>query len=104
MPRKMKFRSVLAASIGIAVGSMASNASAVTVEVAKKCEALMAQAFPPLVPGNPAAGSAKGTGADAQKYYAKCVANGGNTGDNAGGNTGGNSGGNTGGDANTPGK
>jgi glutamate/aspartate transport system substrate-binding protein len=59
-------------------------------------EALMAQAFPPLVPGNPAAGSAKGTGADAQKYYAKCVANGGNAGDNTGDNTGG--------DANTPAK
>jgi hypothetical protein len=96
MPPRAKFRSVLAASIGIAVGSMASNASAVTVEVAKKCEALMTRAFPPRVPGNPAAGSDKGTGADEQKYYDKCVANGGNVDDSTGGNTGG--------DANTPGK
>jgi hypothetical protein len=97
MPPRMKFRSVLAAAIGIAAGSMASSsASAVTVEVAKKCETLMALAFPPRIPGNPAAGSDKGTGADQQKYYDQCVAN--------GGNTGGNSGDKTGGDANTPGK
>jgi hypothetical protein len=92
MPPRTKFRSVLAAAIGIAFGSMANGASAVTVEIAKKCEALTTVAYPPRVPGNPAAGSDKGTGADEQKYYAKCVANGGNTGDN------------TGGDANTPGK
>jgi hypothetical protein len=80
---KVKFRSMLAVSIGIAVGSVASSASAVTVEVAKKCEALMAQAFPPRVPGNPAAGSDKGTGADQQKYYQNCLANDGNVGDSA---------------------
>jgi hypothetical protein len=96
MPSRTKFRSVLAAAIGIAVGSMASSASAVTVEVAKKCEALMTGAFPPRIPGNPAAGSDKGTGADQQKYYENCLAN--------GGNAGGNTGNNTGGDANTPGK
>jgi hypothetical protein len=96
MPSRTKFRSVLAAAIGIAVGSMASSASAVTVEVAKKCEALMTRAFPPRIPGNPAAGSDKGTGADQQKYYENCLANGGNSGDNTGNNTGG--------DANTPGK
>ena len=84
MPAKMKFRSLLAASIGIAVGSMASNASAVTVEVAKKCEALKERAFPPRVPGNPAAGSDKGTGADQQKYYENCVANGGKVNGDAG--------------------
>ena len=96
MLAQTKFRSMLAAAIGIAVGSMASSASAVTVEVAKKCEALMTRAFPPRIPGNPAAGSDKGTGADQQKYYENCLAN--------GGNSGGNTGNNTGGDANTPGK
>ncbi len=88
MPPRTKFRSLLAAAIGIAVGSMTSGASAVTVEVAKKCEALMAHTFPPRIPGNPAAGSDKGTGADQQKYYEKCLANGGNADDNTGGNTG----------------
>jgi hypothetical protein len=50
---------------------------AVTAEVAKKCEILLNKAFPPRVPGNPAAGSAKGSGHDAQLYFKKCVASGG---------------------------
>jgi hypothetical protein len=54
-----------------------SSASAITVEVARKCDALVATAFPPRLPGNPAAGSAKGSGFDEQAYFKKCVANGG---------------------------
>jgi hypothetical protein len=54
------------------------GAKAVTVEVAKKCSALMAKEFPPREPGNPAAGSAKGNGQAAREYYKKCVDNGGN--------------------------
>jgi hypothetical protein len=61
----------------IAIVLMTDGAGAVSVEVAKKCDALTAKAFPPRVIGNPAAGSAKGTGADQQAYYNKCVANGG---------------------------
>jgi hypothetical protein len=80
---KVKFRSVLAISIGMAVGLVANTASAVTLEVAKKCEALMAQAFPPREPGNPAAGSTKGTGLEAQNYYQKCVADNSKAGDDA---------------------
>lgn len=60
------------------------SASAVTVEVAKKCNALMSKAFPPRVVGNPAAGSAKGTPQEVREFYQKCVANGGNV-DDAGG-------------------
>jgi hypothetical protein len=70
--------------ICIALGSMTNDATAVSVEVAKKCDALTAKAYPPREPGNPAAGSAKGTALEAQSYYQKCVANGGKTGDNAG--------------------
>jgi hypothetical protein len=55
----------------------ASVARAVTAEVAKKCQALMSAKFPPRVPGNPAAGSAKGSGTQQQDYFKKCVANGG---------------------------
>ncbi|QPF95334.1 hypothetical protein IC761_27700 [Bradyrhizobium commune] len=51
--------------------------SAVTAEVARKCGALMTKQFPPREPGNPAAGSAKGSGRDQQAYFDKCVANGG---------------------------
>ena len=52
-------------------------ASAVTADVARKCSALMTKQFPPREPGNPAAGSAKGSGRDQQAYFNKCVANGG---------------------------
>ncbi|SHN60829.1 hypothetical protein [Bradyrhizobium erythrophlei] len=58
-----------------------SGTSAITVELAKKCQALMAEAFPPRVIGNPAAGSAKGSGKDAQAYFSKCVKNGGTMGE-----------------------
>jgi hypothetical protein len=67
----------------IAVGSMTSSASAITVELAHKCSALMAKAYPPREPGNPAAGSAKGDGQAAQAYYRKCVANNGKVDDSA---------------------
>ena len=53
------------------------NASAISVQLAKKCEALTAKAFPPRELGNPAAGSAKGSGKEERAYYKKCVANGG---------------------------
>ena len=53
------------------------DASAVTAEVARKCQVLTSKAFPPREPGNPAAGSAKGSGLDEQIYFKRCVANGG---------------------------
>jgi hypothetical protein len=83
MATKVKFCSTLVALLCIVVGPMTDRASAVTVEVAKKCNALTAKAFPPRVVGNPAAGSAKGTGTDERAYYRKCVANGGNMDDRA---------------------
>ena len=63
--------------ICVAIASMPHGASAVTVEVARKCSALTAKAFPPRVIGNPGAGSAKGSGRAEQAYFMKCVANGG---------------------------
>jgi hypothetical protein len=59
-------------------------ASAVTAQVARTCSALMTKQFPPREPGNPAAGSAKGTGRDQQAFFNKCVANGGKVDDSAG--------------------
>jgi hypothetical protein len=44
-------------------------------ELARTCDALTAKAFPPLEPGNPAAGSTKGSGLEAQSYFRKCIAN-----------------------------
>ena len=74
----VKFWSTLVALFGIVIGPMTGSASAITVEVAKKCQALTAKAFPPRQAGNPAAGSAKGSGKVEQDYYKKCIANGGN--------------------------
>lgn len=62
----------------LAVPIIAPGALAVTAEVAKKCQTLSAKAFPPRVPGNPAAGLMNGTGRDASEYFRKCVENGGN--------------------------
>jgi hypothetical protein len=66
-----------AALLFVTAGSMTNSASAITVELAKKCGALTREAFPRRVIGNPAAGSAKGSGVDAQAYFNKCVKNGG---------------------------
>jgi hypothetical protein len=83
MVTNLKIGSVLLALACIAVGCMTGSASAVTAQLAKKCQALTAKAFPPRVPGNPAAGSAKGTGQSQRDYFNKCVANGGNMDDDA---------------------
>jgi hypothetical protein len=53
------------------------QAHAISVEVARACDALVAKTFPPRQIGNPAAGSAKGTGRDQRDFFNKCVANGG---------------------------
>jgi hypothetical protein len=63
----------LAALVCVGVGSMTGDASALTAKVAKKCAALAYKAYPPRVPGNPAAGSAKGTGQSEQRYFQSCV-------------------------------
>ena len=59
----------------IAIGLASGSASAITVELARKCNAMVAQAFPPRHPGNPAAGSEKGSGKQMQDYFKKCVEN-----------------------------
>jgi hypothetical protein len=80
----VKFGTALVGLVCIAVGCMKGGALAVTdVEVAKKCAALTAKAFPPRVPGNPAAGVAKGTAQSERDYFNKCVANRGNMDDDA---------------------
>jgi hypothetical protein len=47
-----------------------------SAELARTCDALTAKAFPPVEPGNPAAGTTKGSGLAAQSYFRKCIANG----------------------------
>lgn len=70
--------------LALLVFSATDPGSAVTAEVARKCSAFMAKQFPPREAGNPAAGSAKGTGRDQQAYFNKCVANGGKVDDSGG--------------------
>jgi hypothetical protein len=73
MSTNVKFWSAIVGLIWIAVWT--DRALAITIEVAKKCDALTAKAFPPRVVGNPAAGSTQGTGKERRDYYTKCVAN-----------------------------
>jgi hypothetical protein len=80
---KAKSVTLSVALICIAVGSATSSASAVTAELARKCAGLMTKAYPPREPGNPAAGSTKGNGKQAQAYYQKCLTNNGKVDDNA---------------------
>ena len=75
---RVKFGSALVGLVCIAIGCMNGGASAVTAEVAKTCAALTAKAYPPRVPGNPAAGLAKGTAQSERDYFNKCAAAGGN--------------------------
>jgi hypothetical protein len=79
---KLMHISVFLALVCIGLGSVPDQASAITVEVAKKCNALIAKNFPPREPGNPAAGSAKGSGRVQRAYFSKCVENGGKMEDN----------------------
>src|SRR6516165_4559658 len=78
-----KFKSAFVGLVCIAVGCVNGRASAVTAGVARKCAALTAKAYPPQVPGNPAAGIAKGTVQSKRDYFNKCVATGGNKDDDA---------------------
>ena len=61
-----------------AIALQPTGAQAITADVAKKCNLLREQQFPPRQPGNPAAGSSKGSAKDQRDYFKKCVDNGGN--------------------------
>lgn len=71
----LKLTVVVVESVFITLAPITNSAQAVSAEVAKQCGALTAKAFPPRVPGNPAAGSTKGTGAEQRAYYKKCIEN-----------------------------
>jgi hypothetical protein len=77
MAFKIQFGSASLPLICAAILAQTSATSAVTAEVARKCEAFTSKAFPPREVGNPAAGSSKGSGLDQQNYFKKCLANGG---------------------------
>lgn len=79
----LKFGCTMLALACLALGLVPNAASAITAEVARKCQVLTTAQFPPRLPGNPAAGSAKGSGRAQIDFYNKCVANGGKPDDSA---------------------
>jgi hypothetical protein len=60
----------------LVIALVGGSARAISSDLAKKCNALTAEAYPPRVIGNPAAGN-KGNGPEIRAYYNKCVVNGG---------------------------
>jgi len=64
--------------VGLASALLISSAMvpahAISVEVARACDALVAKAFPPQQIGNPAS---SGSAREQRNYFNKCVANGG---------------------------
>lgn len=83
MLNSLKSRSVIFIPVCLAAWLVTNSASAITAEVAKKCEDLSAKAFPPREIGNPAAGTVKGTAQSKRDYFNKCVTNGGKMDDDA---------------------
>ena len=75
MPGQLKHRTALVALVILSHALTTQNALAITAEVARKCGDLADKAYPPRVPGNPAAGHLNGTSQDVQDYFNKCVAN-----------------------------
>jgi hypothetical protein len=74
----LKSKAAIAVALLFAAAGLApAGAAAITAEVAKKCDALVAREFPLREPGNPAAGSAKGTAQAERDFFNQCVANGG---------------------------
>ena len=71
----LRFGGAFLALTCVTLGLNSNRATAITVEVARKCKALTDKAYPPREPGNPAAGSSKGGGRAEQDYFNKCVAN-----------------------------
>ena len=73
----LKSKAAIAIAVLFATRLVPAGAVAITAEVAKKCDALVAWEFPLREPGNPAAGSAKGTAQSERDFFNQCVANGG---------------------------
>ncbi len=78
MINKWSPSSLAVATLTVMAALLPTSASAISVEVAKKCNILVAKEFPPRQAGNPAAGSAKGSGLAQREFFNKCVENGGN--------------------------
>ncbi len=74
MVAHQKTSAIFGALICIILAST-TNASAVTAEVAKRCSALTAKAFPQLDTGNPASRDGEVNGLSQRSYFQKCTEN-----------------------------
>jgi hypothetical protein len=72
MPTKLS--SIALALVCLAQLPTTRSATAITVELAKKCGEMTDKAFPLRVPGKPAAGREHGTPKELHDYFNKCVA------------------------------
>jgi hypothetical protein len=81
MPTKLSYGTVLLALVCLVHLPTILSATAVTAELAKRCRVLTDKAYPPSVPGNPAAGRENGTASEVRDYFNKCLANSGNIGE-----------------------
>ncbi len=75
---ELKAGKTAAALLFVAAGLAPTAAFAISADVAKRCNNLIARQFPAREPGNPAAGSANGDAQTQRAYFNKCIANGGN--------------------------
>ena len=73
--REWKFKGGLFALLLPGIALLPSSASAITAELAKQCNVLLAKRFPPRQAGNPAAGSSKGDAQAERDYFKKCIEN-----------------------------
>lgn len=74
MMKGAKIAAVLAVSVATFMGALQKPAAAITVELAKKCRAMMLKAHPYKLPGV----QGPGTAAAERDYYNQCIARGGN--------------------------
>jgi hypothetical protein len=74
---KMTYGAALTALICLADLGVATSATAIPAELARKCSALANQAYPLRVSHNPASGRKHGSAQTVRNYFNRCVANGG---------------------------
>jgi hypothetical protein len=80
MLAKMTYGAALTALICLADLGLATGATAIPPELARKCSALANRAYPLRASHNPASGRKHGSAQAVRDYFNRCVANGGRMG------------------------
>jgi hypothetical protein len=79
MLTKMTYGAALTALICLADLAVATSATAIPAELARKCSTLANRAHPLRVSHNPGSGRKNGSAQAVRDYFNRCVANGGKT-------------------------